>query len=372
MKFRLSWVAVLAPLALPAQTIARMPLKPAAATLNAEFVGVTSVRELADGRVIVTDGRDQQLYLADFKANSTSPLGRKGKGPGEWSSVGFVIPLEGDSSIMGDVSNQRFLLFDGAKIVGQVSPDHPAIRASGAALLEMDRFGRILKVRNPPPRAGTTIYTRADSNALIFVDRNTGKTDTIAKVRVAPHRRDVEMDSAGRVLSTFPFSTEPNAQAEIARLFFDGTLAVVRLEPLRVDWRSPSGVWTRGKSLPVRPEPVDARERQAIEARRADARADARKNGWPEPANTAFPVTLPVMATTSLPRTASDGRLLLKRTSSASHPDVRYLVINRTGSIDGEITLGAKEEIIGFGPHSVYVAFKDDDDIQRLRRHPWP
>ncbi len=59
-----------------AQPVRQIPLKPANATLNAEFVGITSVREVADGRVIVTDGRDQQLYVADFRANSAVILGR--------------------------------------------------------------------------------------------------------------------------------------------------------------------------------------------------------------------------------------------------------------------------------------------------------
>ncbi len=364
-------VLLLMPAASDAQAVSRIPLKPAGATLEAEFIGITSLRELADGRVIVTDGRDQQLYLADFNANNATVLGRKGKGPGEWLNVGFIHALRGDSSIMGDFGNQRWMLFDGAKIVGLVPPDHPGVVATGSFITDIDRDGHILRTKNPPTRAGNTVFTRADSNVLVFIDRNTGKSDTIARVRERPHRREVQMDSAGRIRSTIPFSTEPNAQAEVAKLFSDGWLAVVRLEPLRVDWRSPSGQWTRGKPFPIRPEPVDAKERKAIEARRAEARADAKKYGLPEPASVAYPTTLPVMGSGAL-RSSSDGRLLIRRTASAARPAVRYLVISRAGTIDGEITLAANEDIVGFGPRTVYVAFKDADDIQRLRRHPWP
>jgi hypothetical protein len=360
------------PAVLQSQPVTRIPLKPANATLAAEFVGITSIREVADGRVIVTDGRDQQLYVADFKANNASLLGRKGKGPGEWLNIGLVQALSGDSSIIGDFGNLRWMLLDGAKIVGTVPSDHPAVRASSAFVIDIDRLGHILATRNPPARAGTTVFTRADSNALVFIDRNSGRVDTIASLRVRPHRREVQMDSAGRVRSTMPFSTEPNAQAELAKLFNDGWLAVVRLEPLRVDWRSPAGQWTLGKPFPLRPAPVDARERKAIEARRAEARADAKKYGLPAPAAVAYPTTLPVMANAASPRATTEGRLLLRRSSSASNPAIRYLVINRQGNIDGEITLAANEDIIGFGLRSIYIAFKDDDDIQRLRRHPWP
>ena len=372
MRIRGVIVACLIPMLAGAQDVKRIPLKPASATLDAEFIGITSVREVADGRVIVTDGRAQELFLADFKANVAVLLGRKGKGPREWLNVGFIHALNGDSSIMTDWGNMRWLLFDGARIVETVPPDHPGVRAINALFSDIDRAGHLMVTRNPPARAGSTEFTRADSNALVFVDRNTGRSDTVARLRERPHRRDVPMDSLGRVRSTMPSSTEPNAQAEVAKLFNDGWLAVVRLEPLRVDWRSPDGRWTLGKPFPIRPEPVDAKERKAIEARRAQARADARKYGLPEPASVSYPTTLPVMAMSGLPRASSDGRLLIRRSSKASSPAVRYLVINRTGAVDGEIVLGANEDLIGFGPRTVYIAFKDDDDIQRLRRHPWP
>ncbi|MCC6246098.1 MAG: hypothetical protein IT353_24910, partial [Gemmatimonadaceae bacterium] len=50
--------------ALPAQSLPAITLAAANATLDDDFVGLTSVRELADGRVLLTDGRDQQIYLA--------------------------------------------------------------------------------------------------------------------------------------------------------------------------------------------------------------------------------------------------------------------------------------------------------------------
>ena len=48
-----------------------------------------------------------------------------------------------------------------------------------------------------------------------------------------------------------------------------------------------------------------------------------------------------------------------------------YFVIDRRGRLVGELTLPANEEIVGAGPATLYVAVKDEDDIIRLRRHPW-
>ena len=221
-----------------------------------------------------------------------------------------------------------------------------------------------------PYRNGITDVTRADSNPLLLTDRNTGRMDTITQLRDRPRRITAELDSLGEAKRIMPTATESNAQIEFAQLFYDGWIAVVRLEPLRVDWRSPKGSWIRGAPLALKPIPVDARERQAIDARRAEFREQYRKIGFPAPPVLPMPSTLP--PSTEVTKASSDGRLLLQLTTTVSRPQVRYLVINRTGTIDGEIMLNANEEVVGFGASSVYVSFKDADDVQRLGRHPWP
>lgn len=227
-----------------------------------------------------------------------------------------------------------------------------------------------MRFDSPPARPSAQVFTRRDSLAVTFVDRRSGRVDTVAKLRERPHRRDVVMNAEGQVTSSMPSATEPNAQAEQAVLFNDGWLAIVRLEPLRVDWRAPTGTWTLGRPLPLRPESVVARERQAIAERRAVARAEAKKFGLRAPTSLEFPTTLPVLTETVIPRQTLDGRLVVGRTPSARVPRMRYLVINRRGTIDGELTLGSRERLLGFGVRSVYIASVDDDDIQRVQRHP--
>ena len=363
-------VALLMP-AVRAQDVKRIPLKPATAMLEAEFIGITSVREVADGRVIITDGRDQTLYLADFKANKASILGRKGKGPEEWLAVGFIHATSGDSSIMSDYNNQRFMLFDGAKIVGTVPPDHPGVLATRSFISDIDRQGRNYADRQSASTARDYgVHPRRFQYTRVRRSQHGPHRHRRATSRSAPSHRSPEgFPRRGGFQS---FATEPNAQAEVAKLFNDGWLAVVRSSPCASTGvhRTVAGhSASRSRYVPNR-----SMRRSARRSRRAGPKPapTAKKYGLPEPTNVAYPTTLPVMATAGLRARPSDGRLLLRRTSSASNPAVRYLVINRSGVIDGEIVLGAKEDVIGFGPHTVYVAFKDDDDIQRLRRHPWP
>lgn len=355
-----------------AQPVRRVILPPANAKLSAEFVGITSLREIADGRVIVTDGRDQVLYLADFRGNTVVILGGKGKGPGEYSQVGFIRETTGDSSILGDMLNRRWLLFDGARIVATIPPDHPAIKATQSLIAGTDRFGHVLINKHAPERNGSTVVTRKDSFSLVLVDRATGRSDTVARLRELPREKHIEMDSDGRIHRSYSTSTEPNPRAEEALLASDGWIAVLRLEPLRIDWRTPTGEWVKGAPLPLKPDVVTARERKAIEQRHAANNAELKRNGMPPLPPPEIPQSLTVFATFRHMNITSDGRLAVKRTSTVAAPENRWVIINRKGTIDGEFVIGAKEDIAGFGPKTIYISSKDDDDIQTLRRHPWP
>jgi hypothetical protein len=71
-------------------------------------------------------------------------------------------------------------------------------------------------------------------------------------------------------------------------------------------------------------------------------------------------------------RTMPDGKLLVERYSSISHPANSYDIIDRRGVVVGVISLPVNQRIVGFGSRSVYTAVIDDLDVERLQRHPWP
>ena len=49
-----------------------------------------------------------------------------------------------------------------------------------------------------------------------------------------------------------------------------------------------------------------------------------------------------------------------------------YFVVDRSSRLLGEIALEENEDIVGAGARTLYIAFKDENDIQHIRRHPWP
>jgi len=359
---------------LDAQPPRRLPLGAATGTLPEEFTTITSVRELRDGRVLVTDGREQRLVVADFRTGRVEQVGRKGGGPGEYGMVGMMRPLAGDSSIMADLMGRRWLLFDGAQIVGQHSPDHPAVLAAQGFMADSDALGYVLSRRAPERGDGVTITDARDSSVLVLIARRTGKADTVARVRNAERRLETARNAEGRVTRSSITMAGPLRTEEQAVLFADGWLAIARLDPFRVDWRAPDGTWTRGAPLSVPLIRVDARERAAFLERNARAYTQPAIPGLPPsqpPSASDFPAAVPPFPIGAVSQGPA-GRLLIRRHRSADVGPSHYLVIDRRGALLGELVLPANETIVGAGERTVYVVAKDDDDIQTLRRHAWP
>jgi hypothetical protein len=352
-----------------AQQIPAIPIPAANAVHPHEFSGITSLRELSDGRVIVTDGREQRLLVLDFRTGTSREIGRTGRGPNEYSMVAQVFAVGGDSSIMVDYFQRRWLLFHRDSIVVTVPPDDAAVQAAKALISGADGLGRVLLRKDAPVRDGTTFTTERDSGAIVLISRRTGRADTVTRVRLAPRRLTQQTNAEGRITQSSTMVTQLLPAEEDYELFPDGALAVARLDPFRVDWRLPDGRWIRGDSIPVRKIAVDARERRAYEARNSGPRPQVPAGFEAPPAEyprfvPPFPIGQGVMAG---PR----GLLLVRRTKSADFPTMTYLLIDRTGKAIGTFTLSNRESVVGASATALYVTESDEDDLIRLRRHPW-
>src|SRR5437868_10232418 len=75
----------------------RTAIAPPIAVLTHDFGRIASVRELPDGRVIVTDGIENRVLVADFRSQLVEQVGRQGGGPGEFRNAGLAMGLAGDT-----------------------------------------------------------------------------------------------------------------------------------------------------------------------------------------------------------------------------------------------------------------------------------
>jgi len=358
---------------LSAQQLPTIRLGRADAVHPHEFTSITSVRVLSDGRVIVTDGREQRLLILDFATGESRDIGRRGRGPMEYSMVSGALPIGGDSTILNDFMVRRWLVLSRDSIVQTIPPDHPAVVSTRAMFTSADARGRVGMRVDPPVRDGVTQRTERDSAAVVLYSRATGAADTIAKVRQTRRQLSQQTNAEGRITQSSSFVATLMPSQEDFVLFPDGAVAIARLDPFRVDWRLADGRWLKGDSLPVAKIAVDARERRAYEARNPPSQTPMPlPAGMPAPPKADFPRFVPPFPLGSALLIGPRGQLLVRRTKSADFPDMTYLVINRVGRIVGTFTLSSRERVEGASDDALYISERDEDDILRLRRHRWP
>ncbi len=146
---RLVLIGLMAAAALPGPLWSQtpVPLKPSA-KLTHEFSSITGLRELADGRVEVSDGIDGVLIRADFATQTLDTIGRSGEGPGEYRSPDALFALPNGATLLVDLGNARLSIFDAAGKYRESTPIMEG-RPGGPGGLTLiipsatDRMGRI-------------------------------------------------------------------------------------------------------------------------------------------------------------------------------------------------------------------------------------
>lgn len=320
--------------------------------LNVEFSDLTTIRELADGRVLLFDRREERLVVGEFPSGSVYDVARKGQGPAEFEFIATLLPLAGDTTIAAD-QTRRWLILVGDSVVRKVLPEH-AVLQRALQPLGADQNGRILSQVFRGSIGGP-----AESTLAVLIHRVSGDADTIARMAVEGRRGPKSTGTTPGLGRGIRVGRIPLTASERPLLFFDGWVAVVRLDPYRIDWRAPNGRWTLGRPLPVRIIRLTDAEKAAYLKRHP-----ALRNA------TDWPAELPPFETPVTLLASPDGRVLVKRLPTLAEPGTRYDVIDRAGNRVAQIVLPANEHILGFGARSVYIVVTDDDGIQRLRRHP--
>lgn len=361
----------------------KVPLSPPNATHSAEFSVIAGLRELSDGRVLVTDEKDGVLVAIDFRAGTSLAIGRTGNGPGEYRQVGRLWPLGGDSTLLKEPFAPRWLLLRGVEVIATLGPGDPDARAVGMMpIVGSDTRGGIGVVQfgrdaNGRPRLD-------DSLLLVRVRRPSLRVDTIAQLGsptlwerragVTPSPPAVAAAEGGAPAAR-RYALGLQVQDQVA-VFADGWIAIARTDPYRVDWCAPGRACEIGRPLETARPPMSARERQAY------LQAMQQMRGWPPTTDVSavsgWPNVVPPFAMPSRRIDGSavlampDGRVMVERLPTAESRMRRYDIVSRRGELAGSVSLPFAERIVGFGTRTVYTAIADADGVERLRRHAWP
>ncbi|MEO5799570.1 MAG: 6-bladed beta-propeller [Gemmatimonadales bacterium] len=149
-------VLLFVPVAAPAQTAPRWPVAPVPMTRiggsssdeSQELLGVGSARRLADGRVLVANGKPREMRIYSAQGKFLSRIGREGGGPGEFAGRIDIITLIGDTIVVFDQGSLRWSRFlASGKLVDEAKAG-PAAAPAQVAL-----YRRSI-VRDLPPSLG--------------------------------------------------------------------------------------------------------------------------------------------------------------------------------------------------------------------------
>jgi hypothetical protein len=351
-----------------AQQPKRITLPLANAESEVTFTQVTSVRELDDGSLLVTDRRENRLVHLTWRSGNETVLGRVGNGPGEYRIVGQLYPLSGDSTLFIDSYNGRWNLLVGTRFAHSFSESRPVNRLFNGREAGADRFGNVLAVRAFAHPGRQQLHATADSLVILLANWTSERIDTIARVRGSRSLHQTLPPRGGRPASFI--GGNPLRSEDQALLFPDGWIAVARIAPYSVDWRTREGRWLKGSPLPFNAVKVNDREKCRAYARYFGTRRPCEPSileGWPA----IVPPFIPNLREPTL-MAAPDGSLVIARLSTATSNRNRYDVVDRNGRLAGVVELAQNEVLIGFGAKSAFVVVTDDLDVQTLKRHPWP
>ncbi len=349
-----------------AQTSVRT-LKPASATLDREFSAIGSMRELADGQVLVTDEGENLLLVVHMTRGTATAVSTVGGGPGEYRKVGLLVPMPGDSTLMPDAgSMERWLLLSGARVVATVTAADSAMRVAGVRVVGADVTGNVLASKHRP---GTPSADGTSLGEVLFlrVARSSGRVDTLARGSGLLSKL-MPSSGAGTTMRRMSLLARYSVP-EQALMFPDGWVAVARQSPYRIEWYPPGGG-------PVRRGPVapwTAPRITEAEKRAWDARVLARSGRTPQVGAVDVPwaEVVPPYRNDGLLR-LPDGGVLVQKAEWSGSQSREYDLFDRAGIRTAVLRLLRKERILGFGRTSAYVVTSDEDGIERLSRHPWP
>jgi hypothetical protein len=343
------------------------------AVLPRDFSQIRGLRELPDGRVLVSDWTDEVVLVADLGRGTVRQIGRKGTGPREYRLPASLIPLPGDSTLLVDQGNERLAIIGPDLEIVRSFSSHRQGLTHTVTPRAVDGAGRFYFEIPNWSRPG------ADPNDSAVVARwnpATEREEVVGRVKAETWRKPGRRMQPG--LPYVIFAPQDVWQVDPA-----GRIAFVRSGDYHVEWRDPDGRVMRGPRMPVVPLPVRAADRTdyvrrfmmtAPVAGRGSAGMEATPAELSSPEAVARTVPHQEFAkvrppfTDFTPRIAPDGMLWVER-SVPSGGAPTFDLFDSRGVRRRSVVLPAGRRLVAVGTRGAYLAAVDDDGVERLERY---
>lgn len=332
--------------------------------LPVTFGQLSNVVELGDGRVAFADTKAKLFLAADLNSGKVDTLGTrvdslvKDPPPEHYKFPGWVARLGGDTVALVDFSAQRTTLWsrDG-KPIGVLSI---APVGGTAPVLLYDTVGHGYKVDYRSIIGGAEPGTpaRPDSVPVLRIELKTGKADTVANLASPEYGEAMFGAQSQQAAKVFA----PN---DFFGVLPNGTAWLARGHENRVDWRDPSGTWTRGKSHEYAKSAVTQADRDRV---LAQVREQGKQFGMPQELEIRYP-----FAETKPPFDFALGRpngeVWLERPRAQEDEALIYDVFDRKGSWQRSVDFPKGATLAGFGAKgAVYGSIKGADGTRTVGR----
>jgi hypothetical protein len=332
------------------------------AQLPGRFAMISNVVELKNGRIAFADTKDKLFFRADLTSGKVDTLGKRvdslaASAPsGEYRFPGWVAHLAGDTVALVDFSAIRTTLWnESGKPLG-VLPIKPV--SGNTPILLYDTLGHGYKIDYQAVLGGGEPgrSLRPDSIPVLRFTIKGAAVDTIAML-ASPEYGDARFGEQVQVAAVV-FS--PN---DFFGVLPDGTAWVARGRENRVDWRSPTGGWTRGKSHAYTKVRVTQADKDRV---LAQVREHGKQFGMPQQLRIEYP-----FAETKAPFDFALGRprgeVWLQRPRAEETAALVYDVFDRKGAWTREVALPKGMTLAGFGSSdAVYVSIKNEDGTRTV------
>ena len=350
------------------------------ATFPEAFSLIQSVRELADGRVMVADPLGQALVVADLGTGRADTLGGVGQGPAEYRQPDGLFALPGDSTLLVDLGNARLTVVGPDGGFAETMPITQGEPGPGGNLLiilprGIDAEGRIYF--QPFGARGPQL---PDSAEIVRWDRASGAMDTVVKVGLPKMKSATSGGAGNRSVMIRPIPLSPEDAWAVAP---DGRIATARAIDYHVEWAHPTGKVVKGPAIEYKPVKI----RQADKEEWAEGLSNGLRVGMmidngerrislgrgggggdgPDLDSFEWPDAKPAFASNGV-RVTPEGDMWVQRHVTAGTP-VQFDVFDGAGNLKGRVLLPAGREIVGFGSGVVYAVRTDDLGLQWLERY---
>ena len=359
----------------------------AEAVYDEAFSVVSTVRELADGRVLVADALGQVLVHLDLDVGTADTLGSVGEGPAEYRQPDAVWPLPGGRTLLVDLGNGRLtelspeLDFGDTRpyAVGELGPGRDLVLAIPQAV---DNQGR-LYFRSFGRMVGEMA---SDSAYILRLDLESEALDSVGQVKLPG---TTTRTTGGANNQNTQVSPIPLSAADAWGVAPDGRVVIARSGDYHVDWAEAGGSVTSGPTIAYDPVGIGRAEKEEWAHERSEtgggmgiavtmgnnAMTMTATRGGPSNDDDdldgyEWPAVKPAFYGRPIP-VDRNGRAWVRRHRDAGESPV-YDVFGAAATRDLVVELLPERRVVGFGDGKVYVVRMDEYGLQYLERYALP